>query len=77
MHGGNTPSVRAKAMERLMALQSPAVDTLAYLMEQRSAFPSTAYAAARDVLDRTEGKAIDRVQSETKGAIEIRIAKPW
>lgn len=66
MHGGAAPQVKAKALDRLMALQHPAIDTLAYLMEQKSAFPSTAYAAARDVLDRTEGKAIERVEQDVR-----------
>jgi hypothetical protein len=61
MHGGKAPQVQAKALERLMALQHPAIDTLSFLMEQKSTFPSTAYAAARDGLDRTEGKAVERL----------------
>lgn len=73
-HGGSAPQVQAKAMERLLALQHPAIDTLAYLMEQKSSFPSTAYAAARDVLDRTEGKAIETVKQEHSGGITIRWA---
>lgn len=76
-HGGAAPQVQNKAMERLLALQSPAIDTLCFLMRKRAKFPSTAYAAARDVLDRTEGKAIDRVQNEHKGEIVIRVEKPW
>jgi len=70
-HGGAAPQVKAAALERLMALQHPAIDTLEYLMDQRSTFPSTAYAAARDVLDRTDGKAIERIAQESK--VELRI----
>lgn len=77
MHGGNIPAVRQKAAERLLALQSPAIDTLAFLMKQRAVFPSTAYAAARDVLDRTEGKAVDRVEQKVDGKLVIRVEKPW
>lgn len=77
MHGGGNPHTRARALERLIMLQSPAIDTLAYLMEQRGTYPSTAYAAARDVLDRTEGKAIDRVEQRSTGEIVIRVEKPW
>lgn len=71
-HGGAAPQVKAKALDRLMALQHPAIDTLEYLMEQRQTFPSTAYAAARDVLDRTEGKAIERQQQEVKAEVRIK-----
>ena len=34
IHGGGTPRVREKAQERLLRLQSPAIDTLAHLMDQ-------------------------------------------
>lgn len=71
MHGGSAPQVQFKAQERLMALQQPAVETMEYLMGQRSTFPSTAYAAARDVLDRTEGKAVETIRQEfTVGKIK-------
>jgi hypothetical protein len=60
-HGGAAPQVAAKARDRLMALQAPAIETLAFLMKKRGQFPSTAYAAARDVLDRTEGKAKETI----------------
>ena len=55
MHGGGAPQVRAKAMYRLMALQHPAIDRLTQLIRQEE-FPTVAYAATRDVLDRTMGK---------------------
>jgi hypothetical protein len=71
-HGGSAPQVQQKALERLLALQHPAIDTLAFLMEQKQAFPSTAYAAARDVMDRTEGKAIERVQQDVAATVTIR-----
>ena len=71
-HGGSAPQVQLAAQARLMALQHPAIDTLQFLMEQRQTFPSTAYAAARDVLDRTEGKAIETVKQEHSGELVIR-----
>ena len=71
-HGGSAPQVKASAMERLRALQGPAVDTMDYLMQQRSTFPSTAYAAARDVLDRTEGKATETVKQESNVTLRIK-----
>lgn len=70
-HGGAAPQVKAKALERLMALQDPAVNTLEYLMEQKSAFPSTAYAAARDVLDRTMGKAKESIEMNVSGEVAL------
>lgn len=54
-HGGGAPQVQAKALARLMALQHPAIDRMAKLIDQE-AFPTVAYAASRDVLDRTLGK---------------------
>mgnify|MGYP000585507580 CR=1 FL=1 len=71
MHGGAAPQVKAKALDRLMALQHPAIDTLDYLMQQRATFPSTAYAAARDVLDRTEGKAREQLDVNVSGELSI------
>lgn len=70
-HGGAAPQVKAKALERLMALQDPAVNTLEYLMDQKSAFPSTAYAAARDVLDRTMGKAKEQIEMNVTGELSM------
>ena len=61
MHGGGIPQVRQAAMERLRALQDPAIDRLASLIKQEE-FPTVAYAASRDVLDRTLGKPQEQVQ---------------
>ena len=72
IHGGGTPRVREKAQERLLRLQSPAIDTMAHLMDQRHTFPSTAYQAARDVLDRTMGKPTETVKQEHSGEVVIR-----
>lgn len=54
-HGGAAPQVKAAAMDRLRALQHPAIDRMAKLIDQDE-FPTVAYAASRDVLDRTLGK---------------------
>ena len=54
-HGGAAPQVKAAAMDRLRALQHPAIDRLGQLIAQEE-FPTVAYAASRDVLDRTLGK---------------------
>ena len=59
-HGGAAPQVKQAAMARLLALQHPAIDRLTKLIDQ-DAFPTVAYAAARDVLDRTMGKPHESV----------------
>jgi hypothetical protein len=68
MHGGAAPQVKEAAMERLRQLQHPAIDALAWLITQRD-FPSAAMSAARDVLDRTEGKAAETVAMQHSGGI--------
>lgn len=59
-HGGKAPQVMASAKERLMALQPKAIQTLDALLG-RDEFPTVQLGAARDVLDRTEGKAGETV----------------
>lgn len=59
-HGGAAPQVKAKAMERLLAIQAPAIVRLAELVAQKE-YPSTAMAAVKDVLDRTMGKPAESV----------------
>jgi hypothetical protein len=75
MHGGSAPQVKASAMERLMALQHPAIDAMTELMTQRE-YPSTRYAAARDVLDRTIGKPAETVAVAHSGGIKIEHELP-
>ena len=62
-HGGGAPQVRQKAAERLMALQHPAISRLEKLIAQEE-FPTVAYAASRDVLDRTLGKPTETVKAD-------------
>lgn len=59
-HGGGAPQVKMAAMDRLRALQNPAIDRMAKLIDQEQ-FPTVAYAASRDVLDRTLGKPQEQV----------------
>jgi hypothetical protein len=54
----------------LLKLQHPAIDALQWLVAQKE-FPSAAYAAARDILDRTEGKPTESVQVEHSGGLVI------
>lgn len=70
MHGGGAPQVKLAAMERLRALQDPAINRLSKLIDQEE-FPTVAYAASRDVLDRTLGKAADQQQVTHSGSVTI------
>lgn len=70
MHGGAAPQVKLKAMERLLLLQNPAIDRLTQLIQQQE-FPTVAYAASRDVLDRTIGKPGEQATVEHTGTIHI------
>lgn len=73
MHGGSAPQVQAAARERLMALQPLAIQTLHSLLN-RGEFPTVQLGAARDVLDRTEGKATETLQiSATVNVINDRL----
>jgi hypothetical protein len=69
-HGGAAPQVKAAALERLRALQHPAIDRLARLIAQEE-FPTVAYAASRDVLDRTLGKAAEAQTVTHTGTLSI------
>jgi hypothetical protein len=61
MHGGSAPQVKLAAKERLMALQPLAIQTLNNLLK-REEFPTVQLGAAKDVLDRTDGKAFEQPQ---------------
>ncbi len=78
MHGGKAPQVQASARERLMALQPLAIQTMHNLMN-REEYPTVQLGAARDVLDRTEGKPIESVSltGANNGPLIIEIRKPW
>lgn len=70
MHGGAAPQVKAKALERLKALQPKAITVLESLLD-RVEFPTVQMAAVRDVLDRTEGKAGESQSLTIIGQINI------
>ena len=70
-HGGGAPQVKLAAMERLRQLQNPAIDRMAKLIDQEQ-FPTVAYAASRDVLDRTLGKPQEAINHSVLGAIVIK-----
>jgi hypothetical protein len=75
MHGGGAPQVKQKALDRLFALQHPAIDRLAKLIDQEQ-FPTVAYAASRDVLDRTLGKPAESQKVEHAGGSRSRGSAP-
>ena len=75
MTGGAAPQGKQAALARLIALQHPAIDRMAKLINQE-AFPTVAYAASRDVLDRTLGKPMEQQQVEHSGELTIQWAKP-
>ena len=60
-HGGAAPQVIKAAEGRLEALRTPAVAYLAYLLGQRE-YPSAGLGAAKDVLDRVDGKAAELIR---------------
>ncbi len=53
-----------------MELQHPAINALSWLVGQQE-YPSAAYAAARDILDRTDGKPAETVALEHSGGIRL------
>jgi hypothetical protein len=69
-HGGAAPQVMAKANDRLTAYQDKAIDRLFQLAEQTE-FPSTALGAVKDVLDRTMGKAQEKVDLNVTADAEL------
>jgi hypothetical protein len=74
-HGGGAPQVKAKAQERLLAIQMPAIARLAELVAQVE-YPSTAMAAVKDVLDRTMGRPVESLEltGANQGPVEIRFS---
>ena len=78
-HGGGSPQARAKAEAaleraeaRLRGLAGPAVATLEELVTSASS-EAVRLAAARDLVDRSIGKAVERVQV----AASIVVKRPW
>ena|SRR5438128_3971815 len=77
IHGGNIPHVREAALERLRALQHPAIDRIAKLIDQEQ-FPTVSYAASKDVLDRTLGRAKETLDVTHSGeAALMALLNAW
>ena len=58
IHGGGAPQVQQAAKDRLAALVDPAITRLGELVQQTE-YPSTAFSAVKDVLDRNGLKAVE------------------
>ena len=78
-HGGGSPQARAKAEAaieraeaRLRGLAGPAVATLEELVTGATS-EAVRLAAARDLVDRSIGKAVEKIQV----AAQIVVRKPW
>jgi hypothetical protein len=66
--------VKLSALERLAAYQDRAIDRLFTLVEQTD-YPSTAMTAVRDVLDRTMGKPVEKVDMTVSGEVSVVTAR--
>ena len=75
MHGGSAPQVKEAAQARLLKLQHPAIDRIAQLIDQKE-FPTVAYQASRDILDRTMGKPAESVAVAHSGGIAFTHEMP-
>lgn len=73
MHGGSAPQVKAKAEERLRALQAPALAALEELIEQ--ADPRTRVKIAEMVFDRTG--LHPKQTTELTGGISVEQTNEW
>lgn len=70
MHGGAAPQVKDAAEARLRALEFPAIDRIGQLIRQTE-FPSVAYQASRDVLDRLRGKPTEHVEAKVTSVTSL------
>jgi hypothetical protein len=75
-HGGSAPQVRAAAEARLLAMIDPALGTLNHMMRRKKTHPTQATVAARDVLDRTLGRAIERIQVQSDSRLVFATTRP-
>ena len=60
-HGGSAPQVKRAAAERLAALVDPAIRRLADHVHDVE-HPAVSLAAVKDVLDRTQGRAVETIE---------------
>jgi hypothetical protein len=75
-HGGAAPHVQKKANDRLRELEHPAIDAIARSFDpapKKGMQQSTVLAAAKDILDRTGHKTLEKV--EVKSAVTVDVTK--
>jgi hypothetical protein len=70
-HGGGAPQVKAAADKRLDELRPAAIQYLDWLLNQKD-FPSAGLGAAKDVLDRNDGKPRESVDMKHSGGIVLQ-----
>lgn len=70
MHGGAAPQVKNAAEERLRALEMPAIERIGRLIAQED-FPSVAYQASKDVLDRLRGRATEFIDAKVTNVANL------
>lgn len=78
-HGGAAPQVKRTARERLASMVDPALSVIdkAMRMREKGKPVPMAFAAARDILDRTGYKATDKIQLTGAGPSgEVVFATP-
>jgi hypothetical protein len=79
-HGGAAPHVQKKAAERLLALEHPAIDAMARILDPKQTAwtratrlsASTVAAIAKDVLDRTGHKQREKLEIESRQTVDVR-----
>ena len=64
-HGGGAPQVKKAAAERLKALVHPAIDRINQTIEGVNIPAAVALAAAKDILDRTGHKPVEKHEDVT------------
>ena len=69
-HGGLAPQVKSAAEKRLEDLRPKAVVYLDWLLDQRE-YPSAGLGAAKDVLDRNDGKPHESVDMRLSGSVDV------
>ena len=72
MHGGGAPQVKKKARERLNDLVDPAIKRLKLAVEENAASSTVAVTAAKDILDRTGHKPVERHEDVTNESEESK-----
>jgi hypothetical protein len=68
MHGGGAPQVKRSAQQRLAALVDPALDNMARALKSQNM--RAVVAAAKDILDRTVGRAVQPMRHSGSIAVQ-------